>query len=74
MKQDRMKGQSDRSRTDKDQAAGSREKVRGGSSSSSERGRDDSSGMQSGTNKGSSGDSARDLDRDEFEQDQDSQR
>lgn len=73
MNQDRMKKQSDGDPTDMEPAEGSRENVRGGSSSS-ERGRDDSSGMQSGTNKGSSGDSARDLDREEFEQDRESER
>ena len=75
MKQDRMKKQSDRGRTDMEPTEGSREQVRGsGSSGSSERGRGDSSGMQSGTGKGSSGDSARDLDREEFERDRDSER
>ena len=50
MDQDRMKNQSDRSRTDSEPAEGSREDLRG-SGSSSERGLG-GSGLQSGTNKG----------------------
>ena len=70
MNQDRMKNQSDRSRTDMEPAEGSRENMRGsGGSSSSERGMGDRSGMQGGGKKGG-GISNRDLDREEFEQDQ----
>ena len=70
MNQDRMKNQSDRRRTDMEPAEGSRENVRGsGGSSSSERGLGDRSGMQGGGKKGG-GISNRDLDREEFEQDQ----
>ena len=71
MNQDRMKNQSDRSRTDMEPAEGSRENMRGsgGGSSSSERGLGDRSGMQGGGKKGG-GISNRDLDREEFEQDQ----
>jgi len=51
MDQDRIKDQSDRSRTDSEPAEGSREDVRG-SGSSSERNLGGGSGLQSGTNKG----------------------
>jgi hypothetical protein len=67
MKQDRMKPQSDRPRTDMEPAEGSREKVRGGGGSSSERGLDDT--RQSGGSKSRSGITNRDLEREEFEQD-----
>jgi hypothetical protein len=68
MNQDRMKKQSDRSRTDMEPDEGSREDARG-SGSSSERGLGGDSGMQSGTNK-RSGISNRDRAREDFEQDQ----
>ena len=67
MKQDRMK-QTDRQRTDMEPAEESREKARGGRGSSSERGLDDT--RQSGGTKSRSGITNRDLEREEFEQDQ----